>query len=156
MTHPINTVKKEIRILGLDTCRLGRVFGAVVRGGLYLDGVILIPSEKEVAMTIRESRYYPELRAVMLHDPRNRLRSEAIEKRAKLPMIQVSSSKPARKGYLQFKSKRGSLWLRTNIPSPTIEQVLSTTWTLGRLPEPARIAHLLARARIPPRPSSRR
>ncbi len=154
MTRPITTVKKEIRILGLDTCRPGKVFGAVLRGGLYLDGVIFVLGQKKAAMAIRESRYYPELRAVMLHDPHGRLKPGAVEKHTRLPVIQVSRSKPARKGYQQFNSERGSIWVRTSIAYPTMKRILLTTWTLGRLPEPARIAHLLARARIPQTPSS--
>src|SRR5438128_293350 len=43
MIRPIRTIKKETRILGLDTCNPGLTVGVVARGGLYLDGIISFP-----------------------------------------------------------------------------------------------------------------
>src|SRR5438309_2238044 len=37
-------VKKEIRTLGLDLCNPQHLVGAIVRGGVYMDGVEVFPS----------------------------------------------------------------------------------------------------------------
>ncbi len=148
MTGVISTVKREIRILGLDTCRPGKIFGAVIRGGEYLDGVMLFPREEEASRVILGSRYYLELRAIMIHDPASRLDPKTIEKQAKLPVIRVSNSRTPPRPYQRVPSKHGILWVQSNLPSQVLKNVLNVTWTFGNLPEPARVAHLLARARI--------
>ncbi len=157
MTIPIKTVKKEIRILGLDFCRNDRITGAVVRGGQFLDGMLTIPnhprlSDREIGLQILKTRYYPELRAVMTHDALRRSEPKTIEKTTRLPVIRVAARKPSRRGYKIVQAKRGRLWVQTELPSETIERIISLTWTFGKLPEPARIAHLLARTRIPAKP----
>src|SRR2546430_4438487 len=78
MRRPIGQVKKEIRTLGLDTCNPRSVVGVIVRGGLYLDGVVSFPHAqnepaRNCAERIIELRYFPELRAMMLHDPKDQL-----------------------------------------------------------------------------------
>src|SRR5438132_4350235 len=75
MTHQIRTVKPEIRILGIDACGDGAIVGAIVRGGLYLDGILNFQETitGNVSEQIHQSRYYPELRVIMLHDPKSRL-----------------------------------------------------------------------------------
>ncbi len=148
MSRAIRAVKREIRILGLDTCRQGKILGAVVRGGQYLDGVIIFSRERETPRVVVESRYYPELRAIMIHDPAQRLDSKTIEKHARLPVIRVTASKPSRRGYQRVQSKHGSLWVQSSLPDQVSKKILDVTWTYGKLPEPARVAHLLARARV--------
>ena len=157
MTNPIRTVKKEIRILGLDFCQNGRITGAVVRGGQFLDGVLTIPnhpglSDREIGLQILKTRYYPELRAVMTHDPLRRSEPRTIEKTTRLPVIRVAARKPTGRGYKIVQAKRGRLWVQADLPSETLERIISLTWTFGKFPEPARIAHLLARTRVPAKP----
>ena len=157
MTNPIMTVKKEIRILGLDFCHNDRITGAVVRGGQFLDGVLSIPkhprlSDREIGLQILKTRYYPELRAVMIHDPLQRSKPKVIEKTTRLPVIHIATSKRRGRGYKMVQATHGRLWLRTDLPSETLQRIVSLTWTFGKLPEPARIAHLLARTRVPARP----
>src|SRR2546427_12414637 len=78
MTHQIRTVKPEIRILGIDACRYGAIVGAIVRCGLYLDGILNFQGtiSGQVSEQIQQSRYYPQRRVVMLHHPKGRLNIE--------------------------------------------------------------------------------
>lgn len=154
MTRSISVVKREIRILGLDFCNKRFATGAVMRGGQFLDGVFTIPahgrlSEREIAARILATRYFPELRAIMMHNPGHRSKTENIERITGLPVISISTAKPGRRGLRIHQTKRGKLWVRTSLPSETLDKIVSLTWTFGKLPEPARVAHLLARTRIP-------
>lgn len=158
MTTPIRVVKKEIRILGLDFCSPKTVTGAVVRGGDFLDGIVSFPNsmeldDREVALRIIGTRFYPELRAVMIHDPLFRSRPKIVEKVTKLPVMRVSNVRPLHRGFRMVQLARGRLWVQTGLSRETLEKIVSVTWTFGRLPEPARVAHLLSRTRVLPRPS---
>ena len=148
MIRTIETVKSEIRILGLDTCRDGEVFGAVVRGGMYLDGFVHFDMERngsrQLGNYVLATKYYPELRALMLHDPKNRLVITAVENVTMLPVISISKGGRAAKGYSVFRSQHGVVQRKSSLPSSTVDKILSVTWTYGMLPEPARVAHELA------------
>ncbi len=153
MTLTVSTVKNEIRILGLDTCRKGEAQGAVVRGGGFLDGVLRFSlqanlAEGELARQVRATRYYPELRVIMLHDPQNRLRSALLEKNARLPVLEVTTRRADSSGYARFQSKIGTLFFRTRMPVVTAKRILGIAWNIGTLPEPARVAHLLAKTQL--------
>jgi endonuclease V-like protein UPF0215 family len=151
MTRPIGTIKKEIRTLGLDTCNPRVTVGVIVRGGTYLDGVVSFPSSRNdasrtLAERIIESAYFPELRAVMLHDPDDQLDSTVVERMTKLPTMVISSDKPNHsRGYRCFQGDLGRIWLKTRLESTTLKKILSISWTIGKLPEPLRVAHLLAK-----------
>ncbi len=155
MTRPITTVKGEIRILGLDSCTPQRVIGVVVRGGLFEDGVISLPRKRshpngDIVAKILETKYFPELRSIMVHDPKRRLDPASIEQMTRLPIIQVSEAKPGNEtGYKVFYRTRGKLWVKTRLQSLILDKILSLTWTTGLLPEPVRVAHLLAGTTIP-------
>ncbi len=153
MTRPIGAVKREIRILGLDFCNTRRITGVISRGGNYLDGVLAIQhddklDDRMIAKHVLEIRHYPELRAIMVHDPRRRSDPSIIEEVARLPVIMVSEKKPPKDGFKLCQYKRGRLWIQTSLDSETIAKIIPLTWRLGVLPEPARVAHLLARASI--------
>ena len=149
MTRPIRTVKREIRILGLDTCKKRNVFGAVLRGGLFLDGVIHHQlgehAELGLARAVLATRYYPELRAIMLHDPGQDLVGGRLEMVVKLPVMEVSRMSKPEHHYSVFKSEHGTLYHRSRLPRSVADRILSLTWQYDGLPEPARIAHLLSR-----------
>jgi endonuclease V-like protein UPF0215 family len=147
-------VKKEIRTLGLDLCNPRRLVGAIVRGGVYMDGVEIFASNsildsRSIGSAILETRFFPELRLIMIHDPETRLDTEFIEKSTRLPVIQVN---PARErnpnGFKPYAVGRKELELRSSLPPRTLQEILSTTWTTGTLPEPVRIAHLLGRSKF--------
>jgi endonuclease V-like protein UPF0215 family len=148
------TVKKEIRTLGLDLCKPRRLVGAIVKGGLYLDGVVVLPSSptpntRSIASAILETRFFPELRVIMTHDPETRLNSRTIERLTRLPVIQVKSSREGNSnGFKPYIIRRKELQVKSSLPPGILQEILSITWTTGILPEPLRIAHLLARSRF--------
>ena len=155
MIRPMRAVKEEIRILGLDTCNPGLTVGVVARGGLYLDGVISFPPNpkntmRECARRIVDSSYFPELRAVMLHDPDDDRDSRSLERITSLPTIAVSKDEPGHgRGYKVFNGNLGRLWVKTRLELTILMKILAASWTFGRLPEPLRVAHLLASLDFP-------
>jgi endonuclease V-like protein UPF0215 family len=151
MTRPISTVKKEIRILGIDACDSTRIIGVVVRGGLFLDGIMIFEKQSEesarsLGSQIIETRYYPELRAIMIHDPESQIDSRIVEQSTKLPVMVISAhSTYVNEGFTRLTSRKGRLFVRSRLPDSTVEKILDTTWKIGRFPEALRIAHLLAK-----------
>ena len=151
MIRPIRAVKKEIRILGLDTCNPRLSIGVIIRGGLNLDGVIPnSPNQKRVmrewGRRIVDSAYFPELRAIMLHDPDDELDSSLLERITGLPTMLISRDNPSSgRGYQPFDGSLGRLWFKTRLESSILKEILSISWSFGKLPEPLRVAHLLAR-----------
>jgi hypothetical protein len=148
------TVKKEIRTLGLDVCSPRRLVGVVVRGGAFLDGVVLFPSKpipksKSIASAILGTRFFPELRLIMTHDPKEQLDAKVIERSTRLPVIQIDSTRKRNSdGFKPYKVGRKCLQVKSLLPPGVLQEILSTTWTTGMLPEPLRIAHLVARSRF--------
>ncbi len=148
------TVKKEIRTLGLDLCNPRRLVGAVTRGGNYLDGVLVLPSKPTLKTTwigsaIIRTRFFPELRLIMTHDPETQLDRKTIERLTKLPVIAVDSTRKRQSdGFKSYKVGEKQLQVKSSLPSGILQEILSTTWATGMLPEPLRIAHLLARSRF--------
>ncbi|TMI13557.1 hypothetical protein E6H35_06630 [Candidatus Bathyarchaeota archaeon] len=148
------TVKKEIRTLGLDLCNPRRLVGAIVRGGTFLDGIVVFPSKpipesKSIRSAILGTRFFPELRLVMTHDPKMRLDAKVIERLTRLPVLQIDSARNSSStGFKPYKI--GTKWLQVKslLPPRVLQQILSTTWATGMLPEPLRIAHLVARSRF--------
>ena len=155
MIRPMLAVKEEIRIIGLDTCNPGLIVGVVARGGLYLDGVISFPPNpentmRECARRIVDSSYFPELRAIMLHDPDDERDSRSLERITSLPTIAVSKDEPGHgRGYKVFNGNLGRLWVKTRLELTILMKILAASWTFGRLPEPLRVAHLLASLDFP-------
>ena len=154
MTHSL-TVKKEIRTLGLDLCNPRRVMGAVTRGGDYLDGVLVLPPKPTlntiwIASAIIRTRFFPELRLIMTHDPETQLNPIEVERLTKLPVITVDSTRRRQSdGFKSYKVEEKQLQVKSSLPSGILQEILSTTWATGMLPEPLRTAHLLARSRFP-------
>jgi hypothetical protein len=148
------TVKKEIRTLGLDMCNPRRLIGAVVRGGTFLDGIVVFPSKpipksKSIGSAILRTRFFPELRVIMTHDPKARLEAKVIERLTRLPVIQVNSARKRNPdGFKQYKVGRKCLQVKSPLPPGVLKEILSTTWATEMLPEPLRIAHLVARSRF--------
>lgn len=148
------TVKREIRTLGVDLCNPRRLVGAVVRGGTFFDGVVVFPSNttaksKSIASAILETRFFPELRLIMTHDLKVRLDAEVIERLTGLPVIEINSAKKSNSdGFKPYNVGRKLLQVKSSLRPRVLQEILSTTWTTGLLPEPLRIAHLVARSRF--------
>ena len=155
MIRPIRAIKEEIRILGLDTCNPELTVGVVARGGLYLDGVTSFPpnpknTTRECARKIIDSAFFPELRAVMLHNPDDDLDSRSLETITGLPTIALSKDEPRHsRGYKVFHGNPGRPWVKTKLEPTILNKILTASWTFGRLPEPLRVAHLLASLEFP-------
>ena len=155
MIGPIGAIKEEIRIIGIDTCNEELTVGVVSRGGNYLDGLISFrPNPKnasrEQARRVVDSAFFPELRVVMLHCPSNRGDRHLMERLTNLPTVAISEDKLSnRRGYKAIHSCLGRLWVKTRLERTTLRKVLDTSWTFGRLPEPLRVAHLLAELDFP-------
>src|SRR5712692_10064632 len=148
------TVKKEIRILGLDLCNPRRLVGVVTRGGDYLDGVLVLPSRVMfettwIASAIMRTRFFPELRLIMTHDPKTQLDPKVIESLTKLPVVQVNSTRKRQSSdFKPYKVGQKQLLVKSTLSPSVFQEILSTTWATGIFPEPIRIAHLLARSRF--------
>jgi endonuclease V-like protein UPF0215 family len=75
----LRTVKPEIRILGIDGPKhvykeRARIFGVVLRGYLWLDGVMYtsirnngIDSTQKIIKMVRHSSHYGQIRLLMIH-----------------------------------------------------------------------------------------
>lgn len=150
MIRPIRAIKKEIRILGLDTCNPRFNISVITRGGLNVDGVIstsLNPKSvtREWGRRIIDSAYFPELRAIMLHNPNDELDSLLLERITSLPTLSISRDKPRHgRGCETFDGSLGRLWVKTRLESTILKKILAASWSFGKLPEPLRVAHLLA------------
>ena len=148
------TIKKEIRTLGLDLCNPRFLAGAIVRGGVYLDGVVVFPcnhtpESRSIASAILATRFFPELRLIMTHDPKARIDPKIIEKRTRLQVIKIGLSRGRNSaGFETYRIGAKELRVKSSFQLGILQEILSTTWTTGILPEPLRIAHLLARSRF--------
>ena len=86
---------------------------------------------------------------IMTHDPEARLDARIIERLTKLPVVQVNwARKRNLNGFKPYKVGRKELQVKSSLLPRTLQEILSTTWTTGTLPEPLRIAHLLGRSRF--------
>lgn len=132
--------------MGLDACGGRRIVGFVTRGGLYMDGLVVFEngSEAVLARRVTETRYFPELRAIMVHS--SALLSNLSLMRAKtgLPIIELSTDAGRKKrGYkIAFVGAR-RLLIRTEMDARNTQSILALTMKRGSLPEPLRVAHLL-------------
>ena len=123
-----------------------------------MDGVISFPpnpknTTRECARRIVDSAYFPELRAVMLHDPDDERDSRSLERMTSLPTITISKEEPSHgRGYKVFNGNSGGLWVKTLLELTILKKILTASFTFGRLPEPLRVAHLLASLDFPETP----
>ena len=154
MTHRF-TIKKEIRSLGIDLCNPKRVIGAIVRGGLYLDGIMVFsitPNRwnTSIGKGVVRTRFYPELKLIMTHDPEQRVNTGNIQRMTKLPIIEIrAATRSSRQnGFRRFRVARRELQARSSLEARIVQQIMDRTWTTGTLPESLRIAHLVAKSRF--------
>ena len=148
-------MKKEIRSLGIDLCNPKHVVGVVVRGGLYLDGIVVFtPNSKgwnaSIASGVLGARFYPELKLIMTHDDEQKLDIRKIQRVTRLPVIQVSSRTRGRlpDNSQRFRIQRKEVIVRSSLERRIVEEVLTRTWTTGSLPESLRVAHMIAKSRF--------
>ena len=151
MTPHLKSIKSEFRVLGIDTCSSKGQIGVVYRGGLFLDGVLLLArrpkSVGQIGKDIRESKYFPELKILMLHDTSDIIDTESVQNETGLPTLAISTGKPRDDDSFQsFRTRLTTIWIKTLLDAATVYRILDLTWTTGRLPEPVRVAHLLGKS----------
>lgn len=150
MKKPLTILKKETRILGLDFCNPRVIIGAVVRGGLFLDGVVTLPRKSDtLGRNIGETRYFPELKLIMIHDLKKVMEVPQMHRVIGLPIIAVRTS-----GDDRARVSRGEVvsetrqWETIGLDPSMIARIQTITKTKSALPEPLRIAHLLGKLHI--------
>lgn len=115
-----------------------------------MDGVISFPPNPENTMRncarrVVDSAYFSELRAVMLHTTDDERDPRPLERITSLPTIVISKDQPPQaQGYKVFSEDPGRLWVKTQLEPTILKKILTVSWTFGKLPEPLRVAHLLA------------
>jgi endonuclease V-like protein UPF0215 family len=142
-------MKREIRVLGLDGCNRRCIVGVVTRGSLYIDGVFTLEREARpsvLARNVTKTKYFPELKTIMIHRSTPELDASAIERVTSLPVITVPvDSQIDGRGYKRV--RLGGSWVpvKTRMDSQILLEILQLTTPQGHLPEPVRIAHLLGK-----------
>mgnify|MGYP001111078190 CR=1 FL=1 len=164
--------KREIRILGLSAPRGGRIgksipiVGIIYRGSLWLDGILVFLVDPKrsgylntVATSIKNSKHYSQIRAVILSRPqlvaRKTIRLQKLATRIRLPVFcLLRTSKDARG--LGRETKRGPVIriflgrrdrsvLAYGIGRQEAESILRVACAVGtRIPEAVRTADLIA------------
>jgi endonuclease V-like protein UPF0215 family len=142
-------MKREIRVLGLDHCNRRCMVGVVMRGGLYLDGVFTLAKQAKsstLATKLAQTKYFPELRAIIIHSSTCTFDAGIIERTTSLPVITISSDhRSISRGYRNVNVSGHRVWVETRMDTKGLLDILSLTTKQGRLPEPVRIAHLLGK-----------
>ena len=146
-------MKRETRVLGLDFCNSKHIVGVVTRGGLYLDGVFVFERSLNPALLARkvaETKYFPELKAIMLHGANSPSDARIVQRTTKLPVITISpDGRLNGQVYKNISTRNERLRVKPSIRDLNLQDILSLTKTSGSLPEPVRIAHLLGKLSLP-------
>ena len=169
----IRSVKPEIRLIGIDDGSPKRVskfpvVGAVLRGGLWLDGVVGIEIDlkaggvvEAIAQMILSSRFYKELRVIMLHGrfisniaPGGLMRLHEICGLPVMAFFETDAWKrciePSEGDAPLLSIKQGGFHiLCLSLTKENAEAILKVSWKSSDLPEPLRVARLLASALKP-------
>jgi len=184
----LKTVKREIRIVGVDdaplvTQRKKRVdiFGVVYRGGYWFDGLMRtdvevdgIDATERIAQMILISPHFKQLRITMLHGltfaGMNMVNLRTLYEMTQLPTIVVMDRKPRiaefeeaieklensqlRKAALNAAGEITQIRTRLNakpiyvqfigLKLDQLKEVMNVSCTRSRLPEPIRVAHIIA------------
>jgi len=184
MIKKLKSIKKEIRIIGIDECipknglvKGTLIIGVIFRGRLFFDGLIdsIIDSEEfdaneEIARMIMNSRYFDELRIVMLSKlvfgKTNALDLKRFYEKIKLPIIVVNKNRNE-KNTEKFMSKEDYEVLKRlderklfkvngsikpfhvrfyGIDEDEVIKILKASCIEGEIPEPLRVAKTLIKA----------
>ncbi|MEM4703016.1 MAG: DUF99 family protein [Candidatus Pacearchaeota archaeon] len=187
----MKTIKKEIRILGIDDTPFKKfergkkilIIGVIFRGGEFLDGVISTnikidcdDATKKIVEMIKETRHIGQLRCIMLKGLSlggfNVIDIKEIKKRTKLPVIIFMRKKPnfnkinkalkkaiknenKRRRKIDLMKKAGKIFtvkIKTKkvyfqiagISEKKASEIIKLTSTRALVPEPLRVAHLIA------------
>lgn len=113
-------MKKEVRVIGWDDCRLSRkrrvqLIGAIFRGGLQIDGMLSafierdgLDATEKITSAIVNSRHFDQLSAIMLDGISfagfNLVDIKALHKNTGLSVIVVQRKKPDIKKFTEAQS----------------------------------------------------
>ena len=174
-------VKKEIRILGIDDSPFDKftdkkvlVVGVVMRGGLYVDGVLSTKvkvdgndATKNIINMINQCKFKPQLQCIFLNGIAvagfNVIDVQKLNKKTKIPVVVVIRTNPdienikktliriKRKNKIKLLEKAGKV-IQVNdifvqligIKLEEAKEILKIVCTRSLLPEPLRLAHLIA------------
>ena len=191
----IRTVKREIRILGVDDTRFQRgrdewtrLVGVVFRGGEWMEGCLQAPirvdgddATESLVEMVKSSSHYGQLRVIMTRDTivagANVLNLPTLFQETGLPVIAVSDSKPdmarVKKAFKRIhpdswkekydlleksgpieavESRPGRAEVYVQWAGLSLEQtveLVQKTATRSRIPEPIRVADLIASSFVP-------
>jgi len=174
-------VKKEIRVIGIDDSPFNKfkdskslVVGVVMRGGLYVDGILSTKvivdgndSTRKVVEMINKCKFKPQLQCIFLDGIAvagfNVIDVKELNKKTKLPVIVVIRRKPGIKNIkktlikinkmdkIKLIEKAGEVFKIQNIFVQSVgikiddlRRILKVVCTRSFLPEPIRLAHLIA------------
>jgi hypothetical protein len=179
----MRTIKKEIRILGIDDSPYTRqdkevlILGAVYRGGNYLDGLLSFKIKRDgkdatekIIKAVKKTKHLGQLQLIMIDGITlagfNLADIQEICKKTKLPVIVIMRKKPEMSKFLQaltrfnkqgwkavekagriFKVKVNKKPLYIQLAGINIKQaisILNLTCLHSDIPEPLRVAHLIA------------
>jgi endonuclease V-like protein UPF0215 family len=172
--NEVTNLKAEIRVVGIDDGdsrqRRRIVIGVVFRGGLWLDGVIgsvldvSTPSlGKKLGVMVAESKFYKELRFAILHGG---ILGSALpvltefREVTDLPTIallsrrqrgRVDSTLKEVKNAVKFSVQPELTAFCTDLTTQKAREILKITTARGPLPEPVRVARLIASAANSPK-----
>ncbi len=177
------SVKREIRILGIDDAPFSRkqkkvlMVGVVYRGGNYLDGLLSFhikrdgeDATKKLIQAVRKTRHKDQLQIIMLDGITfagfNLVDIQKLRRKTKLPVIVVMRKRPEMKKFFlalkkldkrrislvekagkieKIKINKKNLYIQTaGISLKRTKKVLQITCIHSAIPEPLRVAHLIA------------
>lgn len=162
-------MKAEIRVIGIDDGFSRRkkkiVVGVVFRGGLWLDGVISSVVNvsgaflgRRLGGMVAESKFYKELRFAILHGAMLRSAPAVAKEFAnvtRLPTIALLHGRQGKptdpslrraRNTIRFVPRPGLSALCIGLTAERAKEILKVTTVRPPLPEPVRVAHLIASA----------
>ncbi len=166
-------IKKEIRIVGVDDCRLEpstRVIGLVFRGASFIDGMISFFVKKDgrdatekLISSFMNSRHRDQINVIMLKGITvagfNFFDISRISRETGKPVVVVMRKPPgpdfyeaaAKMGIMKAVESagelrsHGELWIQKSGCSWDFAfQLVDMTSVHGNIPEPLRVAHIIA------------
>lgn len=174
-------IKKEIRVIGIDDSPFNKfkdkeilVVGVVMRGGLYLDGVLSTKAKVDgndatdkITKMINKCKFKPQLQCIFLNGIAvggfNVIDVKELSKKTKLPVIVVIRRMPdienIKKTLIKIKKKNKIKLLEkagkviriddifvqlTGIDLEKAKNILKIVCTRSLLPEALRLAHIIA------------
>ena len=180
-TKTIKMLKKEIRVVGIDDSPFNKfkdkevlVVGVVMRGGLYVDGVLSTKvnvdgndATKNIIKMINKCKFKPQLQCIFLNGIAvagfNIIDVDKLNKKIKLPVIVVIRKNPdienikgtlikiKQKNKIKLIEKAGKVIQMDNIfvqlngiDLEKARKILKIVCTRSLLPEPLRLAHIIA------------